>query len=65
MLRRILAEAAHNLRAAQNNEMISLPVAANIDSSYSWSGAHSAISLLNRSWRPQGRNAEWTGALRR
>src|SRR5258708_5521488 len=58
MLRRLLAEVAHNPGATQDNQMISLPVAANIDFSYSSSRAHSAITLLDKSRCSQGRNAK-------
>ncbi|MGF6634122.1 hypothetical protein OKW39_001273 [Paraburkholderia sp. MM6662-R1] len=44
MLRRLLAEIAHNLSATQDNEMISLPVSADVDSSCSSSRLHREIS---------------------
>jgi len=58
MLRRLLAEVAHNPGATQDNQMISLPVAANIDFSYSSSELIVAITLLDKSRCSQGRNAK-------
>jgi hypothetical protein len=36
VFRRLRPEVAHNPGVTQDNQMISFPVAANIDSSYSW-----------------------------